>query len=102
MRTVYTALNCALTDLVLNQGEAARARVWPRGILCGPIPGSEEQIYPLPLCVCVKLVKLDTCLCGVDGWDGGGKEHKYLIIQIPLYQNVTNRYFYSFYVYGRS
>ena len=41
----------ALTNFVLNQGAAARARVWPRGILCGPIPGSEYHIYPLPFCV---------------------------------------------------
>ena len=72
----------ALTDLVLNQGAAARARVWPRGILCGPIPGSEDHIYPLPLNV--KLVKLDTCLCGVDGWDGGGKGTQILDYSSPL------------------
>ena len=41
----------ALTDLVLNQGEAARASVWPRGILRGSNPGYEDHIYPLPLCV---------------------------------------------------
>ena len=47
------------------------------------------------LCVCVKLVKLDTYLCGVDGWDGGGKK-KNMIVQVPLYQNVTNICFIRF------
>ena len=64
-----------------------------------PAHGSEDHIYPLS-CVCVLLVKRDTCLCGVEGWDGGGK--KILDCSSPLVPNCHGYMFYSFCVYGRS